>query len=608
MAFKYWAQRLTSAGLACLLASAAESQAFGRFGYVKQIAVPGFVVAGDGFRMNLPAAELIKFETPSRVWSCQSISAHGETVVLSGIGRSPAKLKADLWAPGFALYVQHGLALKLTGPLSPYLSWTEGSVGPDVPTPRCKWILVSFQDGRPPVLLAFVGGSEALRVVGKPGEWTVQTESPFVGWVRVVAPAGLVAHPAGTAQALGRLVASVSHDADRWSEPAPQLQSLAVEDGPTAVTATWSFDKPGAIVPVAATLAELGGYRATIESKTERIDAPNECGPVTVCSEPRLVVRFPIRRLPTGRSLPLGEPIGEATSTAPAAGVAAVAELALRNLQAARDPAARSSAEDGLSSYLTEADYVSEPLTGQRLPFAADGRGADLAAAYAMLMQVLYSTVSATSEPNALLTSLTWRRDEYTWEFWAGDSESGRRTAALAALAGALCPEPSRRLEAAMFEAGLAARRGLNVWRRRRGDLAKEPALIEPLESVRNAFFASGLPGAGEDPFVRSLFSDVRVYGEQAVVLTSLPVGGYRIAWTAFDARPTVLTFASAYPLDITPRSVFDKFSASQALGFTILNCTPKSAGPCEALLRIPSWASALPPAAPPPRYSETAR
>lgn len=135
-----------------------------------------------------------------------------------------------------------------------------------------------------------------------------------------------------------------------------------------------------------------------------------------------------------------------------------------------------------------------------------------------------------------------------------------------------------------------------------------EPVHIEPLAGVRAALFFEERPNRPTDPFVRSLLSEIRLYGDQAATLVSAAGGGLRLAWTAPDARPMVLTFASAYPLEISPRGSYDKFTVSQALGFTILRCTPKDAGPCEATVKIPSWASALPAAAPPPRYSEAAR
>jgi hypothetical protein len=571
------------------------------------VAVPGFTVDASGLKVNHPAADVFRFDTPSRVWSCQSISAQNETVVLSGIGRSPLKLKADLWSPGVALYFHHGISLKLSSLACPYLSWGEGSVGPDVPTPVCRWLLVSFRDNQPPVLLAFVGKPESMKFVGKPGDWTLKSETSYAGWVRFVTPIGTVPKAANSAQALGGLVAAVAKDAARWCEPAPRFKSLTIEDAPTAVTATWEFDKPGAMVPVAVALAPLGGYQPHLLSKVIRLDEPNECGPLTLCAESKLVVRFPVRRLPTGRSLAIGKPLDDAIGTVSSLDIAGVSELALTLLQSSRDELARRSGEDVLATYLTETGYVEEPITGKQLPFGVDGHGADLAAAHALLMQALYSTVSATSEPNSLLTSLTWRRDAYTWLFWADDPVAVRRTGALAALAGALCPEPGRRLDAALFATGVAAQRGLEVWKRRRGDIQKEPPLIEPLEAVRNAFFIPIKPVLPPNAYFQSIQSEIRVYGEQAVIAEK-DKRGLLLSWFAQDSRPMLITFASAYPLELSAASVFEKFSVVQALGFTVVRCTPKDAGTCKAFLTVPSWASPLPAAKAPPRYSEDSR
>src|SRR5262249_5753733 len=146
-----------------------------------------------------------------------------------------------------------------------------------------------------------------------------------------------------------------------------------------------------------------------------------------------------------------------------------VAELAFANLPASRDTQTKETAEEALTEYLGEAKYTTEPYSNQQLPYTADGAGLDLAAAHALLMQSTITTVKATSEPNSLLTSVLWRRDWRTWTIWTPDLDLSRRAEALGALAAALCPEPARRLDAAMLEAGLASQEGLKVWQARNG-------------------------------------------------------------------------------------------------------------------------------------------
>lgn len=593
--------------VACLLTSTALGQSFGRFGYVKGMAIPGFRIDSTGFKVNHPAADTFRFAIPSIEWTPLSTSAYAQTVRLAGAGGSPTRIKAESWAYGFSMYVEKGLVLKLSSALPPYLSWEEGSVGADVPMPPARWVLVSFRDNQPPVMLCFLGGTAEVVVKGKSGDYTLATTKPYKGWIRVVAPTGTEPRATNTAKALGELAKLVKKNAGPWTEWPAQLQKTEVVGDSLGVVATYRFDKPGAVLPYPCLLAPLGGYPLKVKSDFEKTAIATEEGPVCIAKGKDVVIRFPVRRIPTGRSLPVGTQDFEFLASASAFDIASITELALTNLVAFRDQDQRSLGDETLAHYLAEAVYSQEPFSKQQLPYNAAGAGADVCAAQALLMQALYSTISATSEPNALLTSLSWRRDGYTWLFWAQDAVLMRRTGALAALAGALCPEPERRLEGALFEAGVAAQRGLAVWRRRREEIAKEPQFIEPMWSQRATLFSYDGFAAAPDPFVLSLLSDIRVYGDADVSLSQAD-GRLMLKWQAKDSKKMVLTLASAYPLELKPVTLFDMFTAKEALGFTVITSNVKDPTTCEVALSRPSWAAGLPPLVPIPAYSETPR
>jgi hypothetical protein len=230
----------------------------------------------------------------------------------------------------------------------------------------------------------------------------------------------------------------------------------------------------------------------------------------------------------------------------------------------------------------------------------------DLAAVHALLLQSTTTAERATSEPNSLLTSVSWRRDWYTWRLWCPDSALARRAAALAALAGAICPEPSRRAEAGMLQAGLSAERGLAVWQRRLTPQSPIPKLLEAALPLRASFFALE-PPVDDGGFFRSLLSEIRVYGEQAVS-ASLREGSIVVGWGTRDLSPKALILASAYPIQVSEGGNVTISEASEALGFTVIRYTPKEPGRCEIVLKKPEWAAALPSAADPPRYEESVR
>ncbi len=597
-------RRSISATLIASLACVALSQGFGRFGYSESIAIPGFSVGRDGFKVNHPAADTFRFDSSAKLWKPVATSELSQTVFLGTAPRAPSKLRVELLGSGFSVYCETGFSFTLSALSGPFLSWPDGSVGPDVPTPKAKWVLISFRDAQPPVLLGFLGPPCAVEVSGKSGRWRIRSEGAYRGWIRVVAPLGIVPFAAHGASQLGAAVQRIKASATYFSDPVPRPISFETIEDAQGVEAKWTFDRVGAVVPVAALLAPLGGYPLRILSQVKRLEGYNESGPVSVCEGNDLTVRLPVRRIPTGRSVSVGAIGSEPPGSISTLDISGIVELALFNLSSQRDKIARELAEDTFAEFLGEAAYEVEPFTGQRLPFGPSGKGMDIAAAHALLLQSVTTSERATSEPNSLLTSITWRRDWLTWRVWCSDPALSRRTTALAAIAGAICPEPSRRADAGMFQAGLAAERGLAAWRRRLGQNPGPGSFLEPLLALRQGFFALESPLASDKGFVRSLQSEIRVYGELAVS-AAIRDGQLVLSWGTRELVPKILILASAYPIVVTEGANLTINDASEALGFTVIRFTPKETGKCEIVVKAPEWAAPLPATADPPRYEE---
>ncbi|MBX3119976.1 MAG: hypothetical protein KF784_13000 [Fimbriimonadaceae bacterium] len=597
--------RFISAVTAVLLAAITSSQAFGRFGYTPNVRVPGFIVTTEGFNVDNPKADVFKFEAPSKMWRPVLTSDTSQTVLLSGVGRMPAKLRTDLWGMGFSLYFQYGFGLHLSTISKPYVSWAEGSAGPDIPTPPAKWVLISFREGQPPVLLSFYGKALSVKLSGRAGDWVLRSEEPYDGWVRVVAPFGFESRSASSAASLGELVATVKKHEAVMTGPIPKVTGVTTDDSLTSVTVNWEFDGPGAVVPSPAILAPLGGYPVTIHSRTTRLPGMDENGPITISDDPRIRMTFPVRRIPTGRGLSIGKSGEELIATASPIDIPSVFELALANLVGQREKVIRQGAGESLNAYLGGARYEIEPFTNQRLPYSPDGTGIDLAAAQALLMQSTMTPVQATSEPNSLLTSVLFRRDWATWTIWTPNPQISRRATALAALAAAICPEPERRLQAGLLQAGLASQRGLQVWRRRQSLDDGDPAqLLEVALGLRNSIFSGTAREPREDGFLKVLQSEIRIYGDIGLV-TELKNRELVAKWDSPDGQPTTLVFASAYPIEINDGTNTSISRSEEALGFTVVRCAPVKAGPCELIITTPSWAKSLPANVAPPRYTE---
>lgn len=591
-----------SAALA-LAVTSATAEPFGRFGYAPRLVVPGLVFDAEGFKTNHAASDAFKFESKSLIWVVQQTSAYGQIVTLTGANGSPTKVKANLWAEGLELYFRAGIRLRLASTSAPYLTWLEGSVGPGVPTQASKWCLVSFRDAQPPVLFCFQGGMASLMVDGRAGDWVLRTDGAYSGWTRVLAPLGNQPYATNSAKSLGELVNTIKPFLEEWQSPAANLLSETIVDSPTAVELRWTFDRPGAVVPPAVTLGPLGGYGPKTADAMARHPAVTEEGPTDVLKGQTLTLRFPVRRIPAGRAVGLAKPKWDVPATVSAIDPVSLGELALAILTGWSDPPARTAASDALASFLNDSEFVAEPYTGARLPYDEKGHNADLVAAHSLLMQALFSTDSASSSGNSLLTSLAWRRDALNWRFWGADDATTRKVGAYAALAGAICPEPERRLQGAMFETGLAAQRGLSIWLKRRDSKMENQKFLEPWDAMRSALF-----GQQDSAFADFLRSNLRVYGDTRVWVETEPEGSLRISWRARDTRPSSLVFAASTPLEIRALSGISQSSANQALGFVVFKYTATDAGDCTARIRLPDYAQPLPRAVPPPAFNAPVR
>ena len=598
------AQRFFSVLGLMLVASVGFAQAFGRFGYEQAVDLPGLKVDKEGFVAADPSADKIRFSTPSSDWKPTETNAIEQAVHLTPRTGCPSEALFSLLGVGFGLYFSSGIDLKVSSVGAPYLSWGQGTVENGVATPESHWLVLSFRNRQPAIVFGFPNAKASLIVTGKSGAWSIRSESNFHGWVKIALPQGLDAPLATTASSLGKLAKIATAHEKLWTSDPPKLLKTSITSDLQSVTATWQFDRPGAIVPPCAQLANLGGYPLSVNSPTVRLPGWSTTGPVDILTGNSLTIRFPVRRIPTGRSLASGTQITNPLSSASPDDAATVTELALESLVGQRDVLTKKTAEATTSEFISEAVYSTEPWTKQQLPFDKKGKGIDLAAAHAFLMQAVTSTAQATSESNSLLTSVRWRQDWLTWRVWIPEEKVSLRAGALAALAGSLCPEPERRLTAAMFQAGISGLRGLDVWKRRKGLISVEPKRIEPLFGIRKVLFGLEGPQSEGEAFAKSLFSPLRIYSDAGMRLVKAN-GGYTLQCDTVEAKQYIVTLASAYPIEVSGLTNVSYFKLASTLGFTELHFIPEIAGVCVFKLTVPEYGPAPPAAAVAPRYSE---
>jgi hypothetical protein len=574
------------------------AQAFGRFGYVDHPSVSGMTLDESGFSAKHPRADHIKFGSKSKIWRPLSCSWDGMTIALDGKAGSPQKIQYCLTAPGVTMYFGQGIRLNLTSTAAPYLSWSQGSVTDGVPTPAAKWLVLSFRDDQPPIAFGFPDAPCSLQISGKPGSWIVKSSLEFKGWVRVGLPLGTQGLAANTAGSLGRLAETMVSEAELWTRRPEPLPKPTIESDARSLTATWSFASPGAIVPAAAIFASWGGDPVQVLSAVTRLNMTTEDGPVDVATGNTIQIRFPSRRVPSGRFVADGlapvDPIG----TASPLDIPSVIDLANESLSSSRDSLVGKAAEDTFGEYLAQASYSKEPWTQAQLPYSADGTGYDVAAAEAYLMQAIDNGQKGNQEPNSLLTSIAWRQDWSTWLPANMAALRARRAALIASVAGAMCPEPEYRLTAAMFQAGAAAERGLALWKVRRGLLPSEQEFIEPLLGIRQALYLVGNVRSPDYDFGAMMLSPVRLYGAQVLVCDQ-----GTLSWNAIDDSVATINLASAFPISVTAASNLSQCTSRGALGMLEVTYVPVTPGPCQ--LKVDLGGQSLPKAVTPPRYSE---
>lgn len=526
-------------------------QAFGRFGYTDAPIVPGVELNRTGFRARFASADRITFVDPLPEWKPVLTDETQQVIETGAKGPSPTKVKANLLGVGISLYCPTELELKLTSLTSPALTWTEGSVLADVPTPNLKWCLLSFQDNQPAWMLSVPDGMAGWEIKGKPGAWRLKSKG-LKGWVRFGLPLGTAPRPTPSAASMGQLVKDVEPIVEHFSRPAPNLLRLRVVGDMQAVTATWTYDQPLAVAPIAARFAESGGYPIGIDSPLIGTRIQTEEGPCDLVKGTELRIRFPIRRIPTGRALVKGGSAAALGTVSPF-DVPSLVELSFENLLGYRDVQTLKTAEDCLTEFLGQAAFKTEPWTGQQLPYEKEGRALDLIAAQGLLCEVMTTVRRGETEPNALLTSLQWRTDWTTWQLNSVDPKVNRRAGAIVAFSGAFSPSPEKRLAAAMLQAGLSAERGLQAWKVRQGLLKTEEPLWETLLELRQAVFGLRIAQGPASDWFKSILGPLRVYGEPAVLYREEDKKGL-LEWLSPEPKPNSWTLGTEHSSHRTNR------------------------------------------------------
>ncbi len=510
-------------------------------------------------------------------------------------------MRANLLGLGFEVYCVGKLKLAIRTTSSPFLTWSEGSVGSGVPTPNTVWIGVSFRDSQPPLAIGFLSGPAGLQIQGSAGDWTLETVEDYKGWIRICAPNGIMPYRTNGAAELGDFAKLCKKLAMVISSPTPMIKSQSVLADSQGIDLNIELSGAGAVIPSHWMMAPIAGYPVKVSGSPEPTTVQTESGPVYLHSLPNLRVRFPARRVPLGRAIGLGNLNLPEPGTVSSLHIPGVVELALINLLANATQSHRMVAQETLDQFFEEAHYAIEPFSKQQLPFNSAGADIDVVGAHALLLQAMQNNFMEEPQNNSLLMSLSLRRDWFSGRLWVPDFDAGRGAMSLAALAGALSPEPERRLDGAMFEAALMAERGLEIWKRRRSQPVESPAKSGALLPLREALFTRTL--AKRNAFADLLLSLYRLtgprgFGFQQTSLTVVATGNIMEKLTVSFGLHT------GFELAIRPKKNVENLVASGQFGTHRILVKPRDSGDFQISFDLPTWAPKLPSVAPIPGWN----
>lgn len=557
--------------------------------------VPGVDVESTRFRVAHGVADSVYFASPLKDLKPKRLE-EGEAVYQ---GRdyvySPGAVRYSPWRPGLEFYFPLDMRLTIKTDLSPYLTWAEGSVGAEVPAAPSQWYLLNFRDGQAPLMFVFEEPVQ-LMVTGDSGNWTLAPRQKFKGWMRVLAPIG-PKRVAANVSALGELAQKIKPLANQLSKPMPTMVNFEVRSDSGYLTAIWNFDRVGAVIPSPLILSKAGGYETRILTGITPVLADFVEGPVAFSKEPRIAVRFPMRRIAAGRSLIVGD-FANTLSSASGFDVPSVVELALSHLAGGQDALTRDVVTTCADEFRRGITSYADPVTGMKSFVPADGAGIDLLAAQALLQS------SEQLGSHDFLDGVVARWDPWSWEVLAAAPAVQSRGTALFAVAGAFSDDPVVRAKAAMAHAACAAESVIGDYARKR-DL---PVLIEksiqPMKELRDVLFGEVALAPNEPSFVRSLVSPVRVVGGPPVKVQR-DGEVYILSWDFKEGDRNELALVTEYPIEVEARENLASIMPSTFLAETRLKMVAKGPGVCKIALRLPPWALDLPSVVDAPRYSE---
>ncbi|MGI8924846.1 MAG: hypothetical protein ACR2HJ_12620 [Fimbriimonadales bacterium] len=535
---------------------------FGQFGFGHVHELATFHVGPAFFRAKAPGGFDILLGPERTGFVVTQQSRYAKTLEMRGAPRSPYRIHFETASLGFSLqYGRGGIEMAAKSVPAPFISWSDGTVGPGVPSAVSSWALLSWAEARPPILLCFASAPASVTAIEESDGFRLVCKE-YAGSVRVRLPFGSESLATIRAADFGEAIAKLKPRMAEMARPAPSVIGAAVVEDAQGLTAVWKFDSPGALVPIPANSGVTAGSLKIISQTGAAFVGGDRS--MKRCAGDELRIRFMASKLFPGAALVVSQELPEGVGPH-------LVDKALAFL-------AGNVADVRLVDDLHKADlaalFATEPISGIGLPYAATGFGSTDSASR------LLASLSVGTRPKSvegLLGSIDW----VTWLPAGVDAAERTDAAGFIAVAGGLLRSSEERVLAAMANAGAAN---------------------GPLSRVRRWLYPNQqLLSVQEPGWWSALHSPVRLLSPG--MFLKADGDGFLVESDTQATESVKIEVQSDAPLQILGSSNLEQVFIIGEEPFTV-RARPVAPGPWRLRLgrRVPG--RAIPRAAPSPRYS----
>lgn len=383
-----------------LLVSGLMLGGFGQFGFQHTHKLDYFEVSPTQFRSLIDDSNIFRLSGTREGLNFAATNRFTKALSMRPVKGAPLRIVYETGTTGFSMEFRDGFSWDVASGEMPFITWSEGSVGPGVSSPPSKWALLTWKEAKSPILFCF--STPTSLIVEETGNgYRVKSDGAFAGWVRIRAPFGSRRIATSSARELGEVAAKLKASLSESETPAPRVIGFDSRQDGNYIIANWKFDRAGTLLPLPLEYGVKKGL-ATILSSVEvaqNLDGRNRT------ASPILTVRFSSRKVSNGIAVCVGSPLaGDAAATVSGSDVLSVCDAVFSTMYGNSDAILFEELSAAQAEFYGRRRMIVEPVSGLKCWFGRDGGGILLATGFAILKSVRGDE----TELEGLLGTVSW--------------------------------------------------------------------------------------------------------------------------------------------------------------------------------------------------------